>query len=429
MAKFSSTGAGAPDKPYSHSFQTEAPVIVSGLVQHALVSASTQVQILSVIDETGSATIGDTIAELPDHPDPVEAVMAMVRLNILVLDLDGVLDANTVVRRADPEPDPGGATGFSPNPQTRSHCAHEGMVPSNGDCPEDFATEVLPEGIDRVPMSRLSPCVLVGPDTHRRDFARIDALRRPGVYVLLSGNRAYVGMGADVGRRVASGSQRIEDVDTIITLTDAHDGLSDVDALVLERMLHTRLSAAREVTLVNDTPGGGAVTPERYGELNLFAAMACDALAREEHLFVNLSPRMLLAGPRAAPGQIVPQRLFNQAPDGEVMELTFGKNCIALAARRADDEWLLLRGSDIRLDTVPSANASASYLRAAWFHSGILQLAHDGKSYTLTRDMPFRSASAAMHFVVGSKGQGRGGWQPIDPDGGYDPETPVLIAS
>ncbi|WEJ34073.1 hypothetical protein [Devosia sp. SD17-2] len=111
MANSSSTGAGAPGKSYPHSFQTEAPSLIDGLVQHALVSPSIQIQILSIIDETGSATIGDITAELPDHPDPIGAVMVMVGLNILVLEVCGVLDAHTLVRRADPQPDPDGAGG------------------------------------------------------------------------------------------------------------------------------------------------------------------------------------------------------------------------------------------------------------------------------------------------------------------------------
>ena len=78
-------------------------------------------------------------------------------------------------------------------------------------------------------------------------------------------------------------------------------------------------------------------------------------------------------------------------------------------------------GSDIRRATVASANASTSFLRAAWLNSGILELAHDESSYTLTCDLVFASSCAAMHFVVGSKGQGRGGWQPIDTD--HAPQT------
>lgn len=203
MAKSSSTGAGAPDKCYSPSFQSETASLVDGVAHHVLVSASTQVQILSIVDETGSATIGEIVAELPDHPDPVGAVMVMVRLNILVLDLNGVLDANTIVRRAEPEPDPGWASGPIPYSGAGSKPAAPGISLSNGFPHLDAGQEALPERIAAVHMSGLAPSLLVGSGEDRRAFANISALQRPGVYILLSATRAYVGMGSDVGRRVA----------------------------------------------------------------------------------------------------------------------------------------------------------------------------------------------------------------------------------
>lgn len=295
--------------------------------------------------------------------------------------------------------------------------------------PPDHGDDPLPEGLALLPLNPLRPRVHVGSGEARRSFAGLKDLQRAGVYILLSDASAYVGVGSVVGRRVAGGAQPIEDVDTIITITDENDGLSETDAAALERLLHMRVSAAKEVRLVNGTPGGAPVTAERYDQLNAMAGLACDALARDGHLFVNMSRRLALAGPRAERGQLAPLRPFDTPPDGEVMELSFGRNLIALAARRDDDDWLLLSGSEIRLDTVASANASASYLRAAWLHSGVLELSGDGEHYVLTRDLAFRSGSGAMHFVLGSKGQGRGGWQPIDGDFDLDGDGRDLPAA
>ncbi|KFC68204.1 hypothetical protein FF80_01928 [Devosia sp. LC5] len=392
----SSSGAAASNKPHFLSATTSPIAIASGLVQHDLVSPTDQVMILSLIEETGSASVGDVMAALDGHVDPAGAIQVLISAGIVKADLrSGVLDQHTMLTRTvltDPDDDP-------------TPAAPGGILPAPGG---------LPDGIVALSVTSLQPNVLVSSGSARRALGRAGSLRRPGVYILLSGAQAYVGMGSEVGRRVANGAQPIADVDAIITITDIHDGLSEADALVLERIIHGRVAAAREVALVNGTPDGAAVSPERYEELNLFAAMACHALAREGYLFVNLSPRLVLAGPRAEAGRLAPLRAFDEAPEGEVMELSFGKDHMALACRRADDEWVLLRGSDIRLDCVASANASVSYLRAAWHNAGILELAHDGTSYVLSRDMVFSSASAAMHFTVGSKGQGRGGWQPID---------------
>lgn len=67
----------------------------------------------------------------------------------------------------------------------------------------------------------LQPSVLVTPGSQRGALRRLGSLQRPGVYILLSDNRCYVGASAAVGRRVAPGSQ-LEDVDSIITITDRH---------------------------------------------------------------------------------------------------------------------------------------------------------------------------------------------------------------
>jgi hypothetical protein len=125
---------------------------------------------------------------------------------------------------------------------------------------------------------------------------------------------------------------------------------------------------------------------------------------------------------------VAPLRRMNDVPEGEVLELSFNDGHVALAVKRASDRWLLLRGSDVRIDTVATAGAGARFQRSAWLHSGLLDIGADGRSYVVTRDIVFSSGSAVAHFCTGSKGKGLAGWQPIDPAGGYDAETPGLIA-
>jgi len=392
MTYLPNSGAAAPNKPYIHLPTIPPVAMASGLVQHALVRPTDQIVILTCIDETGSASVRDVMAVLEGHNDPAGAIEALIAAEVIKADIrNGVMDQHTVLTRSAP----GGGS----------------STPDDSLSP----TVPLPHGVVALSTGHLQPSVLVTPGAERGSLRRLGALQRPGVYVLLSDNRCYVGASAAVGRRVAAGSQ-LEDVDSIITITDKHGGLSEDDALVLERIMHARVATAREVALVNNLPDGAQVTPERYAELDLFAARACHALASTGHLFVHLCARTVLAGPRAEQGRMAPLRRFEEIPDGRLVELTFGDGHMALACHRADGDWVLLRGSDVRLDTVASAPASVSYLRAAWLHAGILELSHDRKSYMLTRDVKFRSASGALHFVVGAKGAGRGGWQPIEPE-------------
>lgn len=443
MTYTSSSGASASNKSLFIEAQISALALEAGLVRHPLVSATDQVLILREIDLVGNATVGEVMEALDGHTDPVGAIMSLIKAGVIEAALkSGILDHNAILTRAgnpfedDPDPAAPGAAMAARGPRYPLDARggpvvwpkiHDGGAPdtiehqavvsvSSGD-----GDDPLPEGLALLPLNPLRPRVHVGRGEARRTFASLKDLQRAGVYILLSDTSAYVGVGSVVGRRVASGAQPIEDVDTIITITDENDGLDDADAAALERLLHMRVSAAKEVRLVNGTPGGAVVTPQRYDELNVMAGLACDALARDGHLFVNMSRRLALAGPRAERGQLAPPRPFDNPPEGEVFELSFGRNLIALAAKRDDDDWLLLAGSDIRLDTVASANASASYLRAAWLSSGLLELSENGEHYVLTRDIAFRSGSGAMHFVLGSKGQGRGGWQPIDSE--FDPDA------
>lgn len=420
MANSSSTATAVVGKSHYHSSPAGAPSIIDGLVHHALLTASTQVKILSIVDETGSASIGDIIAQLDNHPDPVGAVMVMVRLNILILDLQGPLDANTIVRRIGPEPDSDVSAVQPPVPPIDG----DGLVADIG---SDRSS--VPASLARLAANPFRVNAVFGPGSARRDLARVADLRRPGIYGLMNRISLYVGVGSDAGQRVATGQQPIEGIETVFVITDANNIMSADDAAVAERILWSRAAASRERSMINGLPDGAAVDPQRYSDIDAFIAEACLALRHAGLLFTAGSARSVLAGPRAEPGRSVPQRPFNDVPDGEVMELVFNEGRIALAAKRAEDDWLLLRGSDVRPETVASANASASYLRAAWLHSGILMPSHDGQSFTLTRDIAFRSAGATAHFVIGSKGRGRGGWRPIDPDGGYDPETADLIAS
>lgn len=421
MANSSSSATAVAGKSFPiPSPQAEMPSLIDGLVHHALMTASTQVKILSIVDETGRASVGDIVAELDNHPDPVGAVMVMARLNILILDLVGPLDANTIVRR------------FGPEPGSELSKVQPPVLPTDGDGPvADIGANhtSVPASLARLDTNPFRANVVFGPGSARRDFVRVDDLRRPGIYGLMNATSLYAGMGSDVGQRVASGQQPIEGIETVFVITDANNVMSADDAAVAERILWSRAAASRERSMVNGLPDGAAVDPQRYSDIDAFVAEACLALRHAELLFTSGSTRSVLAGPRAEPGRSVPQRPFNDVPEGEVMELVFNEGRIALAAKRAEDDWLLLRGSDVRPGTVASANASASYLRAAWLHAGILMPSHDGQSFTLTRDVPFRSAGATAHFVTGSKGRGRGGWRPIDPDGGFDPETADLIAS
>ena len=428
MAISSSTRAIAPGKSYPASIHYEPPTLIGGLVQHALISASTQVQILSIVDEAGSATVADIVAGLPAHPDPVGAIQVMVELKILVSEIRGVLDGNTIVRRAGPELDPQATTGAPASPRGAG-----GLTVISNTTEHESASSTIdwtvPVGLSRLETTPFSANVVVGPGASRRAFSRMSELRRPGVYVLLSDTEAYVGTGADVGLRVASGQQPIAEIKTVVVITDRNGALTETDALAAERMLWARVNATGERLLVNGLPDGSSLGAQHYSELDVLLGQACLTLRHHGLMFSAGSARSVLSGPRHEPGRVGPLRPFNMPPRGVVLELTFGAGLVALAARQSDTRWILLQGSDVSISTVASANSTTRYLRAAWLHNGLIEVSPDGRSYITKRDLIFRSGSGLAQFCAGSKGRTLECWKPIDPTGGYDPETATLIAA
>ena len=197
----SSSGAAASNKSHFLSAMTSPIAMASGLVQHDLVSPTDQVVILATIDETGSASVGDVMAALNGHVDPAGAIQVLISAGIIYADIrSGVLDQHTMLARVAP---------IDPDDPTPS--APGGVPPTAGGLPDNAVSLCI---------TSIHPSVVVSPGSARRALGRAESLRRPGVYVLLSGTHAYVGMGSEVGRRVASGSQPIADVDAIITITE-----------------------------------------------------------------------------------------------------------------------------------------------------------------------------------------------------------------
>lgn len=374
-------------------------------------------QILSVVDATGSASISDIIAELPGHDDPVSAVFALVVAGALVVLSEGIIDAHTVLARQVPSDQSGDFVPIeaAPSPVSLCESLQDKLATAQW---TDFVANAdaeLPPELVQVPSSSLQPRILRGSGRHRAAFKYAPGLQQPGVYIQLCGDQAYIGFGGDVGFRIAMGKQMDALPDTILVITDANDSLKEEDGLVLERILWGYVSDDADFTVVNKQPDGAPISVERYDQLVQFTAQVVLALRQADIMFLQGSVRQRLAGPRAEPDRLGAPRPFDCIPEGQVMELNY-RGLTALAAERDDGSWLLLRGSDVRIDTVKSASANASFQRAAWLHSGLLELAADGSCYVLMRDMVFSSGSAVGHFVSGSKGFGLSCWQPIDPE-------------
>ncbi|WP_116654983.1 hypothetical protein [Pelagibacterium sediminicola] len=411
--------AQSQHKSFAESFSlgtsSTHPAIINGVVQHERVSAAIQIAILEIVDETGSATIGDLVRAIPYHIDVPGAVLALAGAGLLTLDLNGgILDTHSIVRR-NAFPAPRGSDSTNGAPSGPLSPAPTGSGSNAGD-----------RKIFSLPVPAFHPAILVAAASERRMLAKNPELQKPGVYILFNRDEFYVGYGGNTGARVGQGNQPIENVTSIVAITDRNNQLEPRDAKALERILWSRVALSGLTSTNSEAPEGPAVDPQRYSELEALAGQVCLALWHNDMLFDQISPRLALAGPQTEPGTRAPKRAFNEVPDGDVLELQFC-GMTALAARQADDRWVLLRGSDVRLETAPSADPSVLFKRAAFLHSGHLGLAPDGKSYIALKDILFSSGTAIAQFCSGSKGRRLSSWTPVE--GEHDPDMSALIAA
>lgn len=247
----------------------------------------------------------------------------------------------------------------------------------------------------------LQPLIFLGDGCDRSAFGKEPALRRPGIYVGLWPDKAYVGMGKRVGARVAT-NDRLYGADRICCIAEAYDQMTVRQALVCERLLAQIVQQSAGLELDQSMPSGAPIEPEDYDTGRLLVARACLALRQAGILFTNVPSAALLLPPTSPPER-------HLIEDGATVY------AIATPGLRAhltehQDGWLLLQGSEVRSEVRPSAYGPAAMRRAELLHSGALL--QTGAVLTSTQDLIFSSAWSAAHFVLGEKPRSNV-WKPI----------------
>ena len=397
----------APDKDTREHFnkndlETTVP-IRHGLVADARVSPDFQIGILSRIDETGRATIGDLVGLVLGYMQPVAAIVAMAEAGVVAIEPVPVIDANTVVTRRQP-PDAVDAPAASP-PGGRDPSGSGGAMAN------------LPASVETLLARHSVPVITVVAGEDRRNVQLANTLFQAGFYAAVWNDGAichiYSGSSNHVANRVAFGPHLVDPrpADHIVMITGSAAPFNLTEVRVLERMLAEAIDGLRGTRLSNaEMPQGAPVDPETYNHFRLIVAEVLMAMKANKLAFDQCSYRELMAGPKVLPVERAPIRV-DGPPEGERHQLE-ACGVVAEAVRTEVDDWILLRGSQVRNTVVASATASISHRRAALLHSGVLTDA--GDHLLLQRDIRLGSGSMCSQFVTGAKSPGLAGWRPIE---------------
>lgn len=377
------------------NMSTADTLALPGLVQHPLLCPDTQLTLLAEVDKTGSANLAALVAALPSHPRPATAALALVAAGVLAIE-PGLIDAGSRLRRA--KSDTVSATTRSQasttNAVTESRIdlvpSHPDNATSKGEIRTLRSTKALPGYHD--------PQIFFASGARRALLGRQPQLRQPGIYLGTLAPWANVGTGSDVGKRVSKGAHlsMLGADDTIFAVIDRNDRLAVGDARVAERLLAQAVEAQGEFKLRNMMPKGEAVDSATYGRIFAFVSEAIQML-REARLAFTSGAGIALFDGEPVEATLDPQE------DADVPGQSYELRSCGLLARAVNrnGEWIVLKGSEIRVEVQPSAHGSASQRRAELLHSG--GLVSEGDRYRLTQDLRFGSATGAGHFVVGCK--------------------------
>jgi hypothetical protein len=373
--------------------QTGPVTGLEGLVADPHLTLDSQVAILAAVDETGSASVGDLMALLPDHPSPAQAIMALIREGALIITSSGLIDAHSQVARRI-------------NPPLR----HETASP-----------QPMKKGVQHLRIVSPEPDIFFASGIDRSYFVKEPRLRQKGIYLALYGSAVYVGRSGDTACRIAWGAhlRRNGLPDRIIAAVDKHQLLSEAQARTAERLAARRVNKHPGLSLINALPAGDRLASVPYMATDRFVASFFERIEQAG----LLDPVASVSGPfhLTSPEPICPEPA-ESAPDGqgEGRHLSIESCGVIARAKIADGKFWVLAGSQVRLEPVPSAGSAALKERQDLLHDG--GLVREGDHLILTVDIGFDTLSGAANFVAGSRVKPEL-WRPLAEASGMAPET------
>lgn len=228
-------------KPSSLDITTlpESWYALDGLIDDPLIDLDTQIAVLGLIDETGSAPLGDLIEMLPGHAAPGKAIEAFLRHGVVSIE-PGLIDAQSLVSRR-------------VNPPVRGAASE---TPQGG--------KAKAAKVHHLGATTPEPDIFFAAGIDRNFFVTEPRLRQNGIYFAVYGRKVYTGRAGDTASRVAWGAHlRAHGIpDLVIAAVDRHGALSEDQTRACERLATRWVDKHPGLTRLNKTmPAGARLAP------------------------------------------------------------------------------------------------------------------------------------------------------------------------
>lgn len=250
-------------------------------------------------------------------------------------------------------------------------------------------------------------------ELNSEELRRRPELNHPAVYFLVGTNpetdkpRIYIGQTAPRQNGVAfaraAEHARSEDKDffnRIIYVVVVDDSWGATEITFLENAFHQRAIRADRYEVANgNTPSAGSVSEETQAEL--------DEFIENTNLIISalgisaFQPKVTSSKARTANSATTSSALQSQHEE-PMLELTVPRHGVQGLGQRTANGFLVLAGSQLREDLLPSAQRGVHATRERY--------ADQIQNGALLSDLEFTSPSAAAAFLVGGAANGRRLW-------------------
>ncbi|MDO6545506.1 GIY-YIG nuclease family protein [Photobacterium sanguinicancri] len=266
-----------------------------------------------------------------------------------------------------------------------------------------FLADGTPTGLRHVEIANWSGQALACPRSRFSELNRWDESKRPGVYFLFEktsndeSHSAYIGESEDVFKRLVNHDREKDFWNEVIIFTSKDENLTKAHVKYLEARLVELSKSAERYKLENSNNPTKSSLPR------------ADAAAMEEFIdniklvLGSLGHKILesISAQVAAPEEKM-DTLSNHL-------LKFNVNKIIATGRVSDDGFLLLKGSQISLNSSTSMPGKSLSIKEQMISEGTLT--EFSTYYELNKDKLLSSSSYAAALVAGNSRSGPQSWK------------------